>query len=132
MFADFRPRHIPALFSATAMFFGGLWPLFGADGPRATMIEYGLPQHIAEAPEAAPVMVAISGRTTVIGALMYLLYYRRRYDVVDTIMAVMGFYLAVLDPYALYGLASTSWCVFRGVSTFAFGLMGYYGLTAGR
>jgi len=132
MFENFRLRHIPALYSATAMFLGGLWPLFGKDGPRATMIEYGLPPHIAEAPEAWPVMIGMSGRTTVIGALMYVFYYQRRYDVLDTIMAVMGFYLAMLDPYTLYGLASTPWCVFRGVATFGIGLMGYFGLTAGR
>lgn len=131
MFEDFSPRHIPALFSATAMFFGGLWPLFGNEATRSAMIEYGLPPRIANLPESWPGFMGISGRTTVIGALMYLFYFRRRYDVVDTIMAVMGFYLAVLDPYVLWGLASKSWCVFRGVSTFGFGLMGYYKLTTG-
>ena len=132
MFEDFRLRHIPALFTATAQFFGGMWALFGQNGARNAMIEYGLPPRIAEAPETWPVMTGISGRTTVTGLLMFVFYFRRRYDVLDTFMAVMGVYLAVLDPCVLWGLASKGWCIFRGVSTFAIGLMGYYGVTAGR
>lgn len=132
MLSDFRLRHIPALFSATAMCLGGMWSLFGGDAPRNAMVEYGIPERIANMPETWPAFMGISGRTTVIGILMYVFYFRRRYDVVDTIMTVMGFYLAAVDPYVLWGLASKEWCVFRGVSTFAIGLMGYYGLTAGR
>ncbi|ROV95113.1 hypothetical protein VSDG_05864 [Cytospora chrysosperma] len=96
MFEQLALRHIPALFVASTMTFGGVWPIFNA---RGAMLEFGFPSHIASVPAAAPVMVIGQVRTTVIGLLVFLHYSRNQLDVVDTIMAITGAYAGLLDSY---------------------------------
>ncbi|RYP18974.1 hypothetical protein DL765_003652 [Monosporascus sp. GIB2] len=74
MFEHFELRHIPALFTATVMTFGGMWSYFDA---RGAMLEFGLPDRIANTPAAAAVMHINNARTTVLGMCMYTLYFRR-------------------------------------------------------
>jgi hypothetical protein len=44
MFNNFAFRHVPPLFVATALTFGGLMPFFDAE---AAILEFGLPKQIA-------------------------------------------------------------------------------------
>ncbi|KAI1162482.1 hypothetical protein F5B18DRAFT_652610 [Nemania serpens] len=129
MFEHFHPRHIPALLAGTTMTFGGMWPIFDAPG---AMREFGFPDRIAAAPEAAPVMVTGNVRTTIIGLLMLLFYSRGQYDTLDTFLAVTGAYAGLLDSYVVWREGRPGQAVFRLVSSGFLSLWGILGWTAGR
>jgi hypothetical protein len=129
MFSHFQLR-LPALIVATTTTFGGMWPLlFSA---RGAMLEFGLPERIASTAAAAPVFVVGNARTTVIGLLTFLFYSRRRLDVVDTIMAVTGFYCGLVDSYVVWSEGNAGYAVFRLVSSGLISTWGVMGMTAGR
>jgi hypothetical protein len=127
MFEYFQLQHIPALLAGTAMMFGGLWPLFNA---RDSMLEFGFPARIAETPAAAPVMVRGDARTSIIGGLMLLFYYRGEMAVVDTILAVTGAYAGLIDTYVVWKEGNQNKAIFRLVASSFFFACGYSGLTA--
>ncbi|KAI1200871.1 hypothetical protein F5X97DRAFT_292310 [Nemania serpens] len=129
MFEHFHPRHIPALLAGTTMTFGGMWPLFDAPG---AMREFGYPDRIADASEAAPVMVTGNVRTTIIGVLMLLFYSRRQYDTLDTFLAVTGAYAGLLDSYVVWREGRPGQALFRLASSAFLSLWGILGWTAGR
>ncbi|KAI1761493.1 hypothetical protein GGR53DRAFT_23833 [Hypoxylon sp. FL1150] len=129
MFSHFTPRHIPALFVATAMTFGGMWPLLDA---RAAMLEFGMPPRVAEAPAARPVFVVGNARTTVLGALVFIFYARGRLDAVDTILAVTGAYAGLVDSWVVWREGKSKNALFRLVSSWAVSAIGLVGFTAGR
>ncbi|KAI3337487.1 hypothetical protein HD806DRAFT_41940 [Xylariaceae sp. AK1471] len=130
MFSHFRLRHIPALLIASTTTFGGMWPLlFSA---RSAMLEFGLPERIANTAVAAPVFVVGNARTTVIGLLTFLFYSRRQLDVVDTIMAVTGLYCGLVDSYVVWREGNPSYAVFRLISSGLISAWGVMGMTAGR
>ncbi|KAI5919989.1 hypothetical protein F4810DRAFT_685134 [Camillea tinctor] len=81
MFEHFELRHVPALFVATVMTFGGMWSYFDV---RAAMLEFGLPDRIASTPAAAAVMHINNARTIVLGMCMYTLYFYRELAACDT------------------------------------------------
>jgi hypothetical protein len=60
----FNPWHIPALFVASALTFGGMWPYFDA---TSAIRDFGLPSRIADSKEARGVFLISASRTTVIG-----------------------------------------------------------------
>ncbi|KAI6080689.1 hypothetical protein F4821DRAFT_265673 [Hypoxylon rubiginosum] len=128
MFSHFTPRHIPALFVATTMTFGGMWPLLDA---RSAMLEFGMPAHVAEAPAARPAFVVGNVRTTVIGSLVFIFYARGQLDAVDTIMAVTGAYAGLVDSWVVWREGNTGKAVSRLVSSWVIAALGFVGFTAG-
>ena len=91
---EFSPRHIPAPVIASSTTLGGLWPIFN---PRAAMLEFGLPRHIAGNPAAAPVMVLGQARNRVLGLLIFWFYYQRKYTEIDQLMVLLAGYVGVVD-----------------------------------
>lgn len=112
---------------ASSLTFGGLWPIFDAQG---SMLEFGFPPSIASAPAAAPVMVIAQVRSTVIGVLLFLFYARSQFDLVDTVMAVMGTWAGLVDSYVVWNVqGSARWALFRFVSSGLIAAWGYAGWT---
>lgn len=111
------------------MTFGGIWPLFNA--PRS-LLEFGFPARIADAPEAAPVMVIGQARGTAIGLLVFLFYSRSQWDLIDSVMAVTGAYAGVVDSYIVWKEGNPSKAVFRLISSGLIAAWGYAGLTSPR
>ncbi|KAI0112997.1 hypothetical protein F4814DRAFT_331420 [Daldinia grandis] len=129
MFEDFELRHIPALFTATVMTFGGMWSFF--DG-RAAMLEFGLPDRIASTPAANAVMHINNARTTSFGICMYTLYFRHELVACDTILAVLGAYAGLVDSYVVWKEGNPRKAAFRLVSSGLLSAVGFAGWTAGR
>ncbi|KAH8895975.1 hypothetical protein GQ53DRAFT_743904 [Thozetella sp. PMI_491] len=121
-------RHGPALFSAFTMTFGGIWAFF--DAPAA-MAEFGFPAHIAGSSAAAPVMVTGNARTTIIGALMFIFYFRGQLEAVDTILALTGAYAGLVDSYIVWREGMPGKALFRLVASWMLSACGFVGLTAG-
>ncbi|KAH9905869.1 hypothetical protein F4778DRAFT_682145 [Xylariomycetidae sp. FL2044] len=128
MFQHFHPRHIPALITGTAMAFGGMWPMID---PRGAMREFGFPDRIANAPEAAPVMIVGNVRTSVLGFLMLLFYWRCQYDILDTFLAVTGAYAGVVDCIVVWGEGSPRQAIFRLINSGFLSMWGILGRTGG-
>ncbi|KAI1371381.1 hypothetical protein F4677DRAFT_435923 [Hypoxylon crocopeplum] len=127
MFEHFKLRHIPPLFVGCSMAFGGLWPIFN---PKAAMLEFGFPAYIANSSPAYPVMVSQSVRTSVLGLVMLTFYSRGKLTEVDTVMAITGIYVGIMDSYVLR-VDSPGKAVFRLVSGLLIGAWGLAGLTTG-
>ena len=125
---SFALRHIPALISATALTFGGMWPLFNA---KAAMLEFGFPARIAESPAAAPVMAVGMVRTTALGLLMFIFYFRGETQILDTFLAVSGGYLGLVDSYVVWKQGQPKQAVFRLISSALFSAWGFAGWTSG-
>ncbi|KAI0866726.1 hypothetical protein F4860DRAFT_1052 [Xylaria cubensis] len=125
----FKFRYIPALIVASTMTFGGMWPLVD---PRGSMLEFGLPPRIANAPAAAPVFKSGNARTTVIGLLTFFFYAQNQLEVVDTIMAITGAYCGLVDSYVVWKEGNPRQAVFRFMSSGFLSACGFWGLTAGR
>ncbi|KAK6855175.1 hypothetical protein PG995_008707 [Apiospora arundinis] len=128
MFDDFEWRHIPALFTATVMTFGGMWSYLD---PRAAMLEFGFPDRIASAPAAAAIMHINNARTTVLGMCMYTLYVGRQRAACDTILAILGAYAGLVDSYVVWKEGNPRKAVFRLMSSGLLSAVGFAGWTAG-
>jgi len=61
------------------------------------MLEYGLPPHIANSSEAQTAFVVGAGRTTALGVVLGVLYWKGRYKEVDLVFVVLGGILGVVD-----------------------------------
>ncbi|KAI4863102.1 hypothetical protein F4820DRAFT_450320 [Hypoxylon rubiginosum] len=129
MIDHFELRHVPVLFTATAMTFGGMWSYFDA---RGAMLEFGLPDRIASTPSAAAVMHINNARTTVIGLCMYTLYFRRELAACDTILAILGAYAGLVDSYVVWREGNPRKAAFRLISSGLLSAVGFAGWTAGR
>ncbi|KAI0161878.1 hypothetical protein GGR52DRAFT_143785 [Hypoxylon sp. FL1284] len=129
MFENFQPRHIPTLFTATVMTFGGMWSYLD---PRAAMLEFGLPERIASTPAAAAVMHINNARTTVVGMCLYTLYFRRQLSACDTILAILCAYAGLVDSYVVWREGNPRKAAFRLVSSGLLSAAGFAGWTAGR
>ncbi|KAK8127204.1 efflux pump antibiotic resistance protein [Apiospora sp. TS-2023a] len=104
MFKHFEPRHIPALFTATVMTFGGLWTFFD---PHGSMLEFGLPERIARTPQAAALPAC------------------------DTILAILGAYAGLVDSWVVWREGNPRKAAFRLVSSGLLSAAGFAGLTSG-
>lgn len=124
---QFNPRHVPALFTATVMTFGGLWSYWD---PRAAMREFGLPDRIASAPAAAAVMHLHNARTTVLGLCLYALYFARRGAACDTVLAILGAYAGAVDSYVVWREGNPHKAAFRLASSWLLSAAGFAGWTA--
>ncbi|KAK9419293.1 hypothetical protein SUNI508_01270 [Seiridium unicorne] len=128
MFEHFELRHIPILFTATVMTFGGMWSYFD---PRGAMLEFGFPDRIAGTPAAAAIMHINNARTTVIGICLYTLYFRRNLDACDTILAVLGAYAGLVDSWVVWKEGNPRKAAFRLSSSWLLSAVGLAGWTAG-
>lgn len=129
MFEHFEMRHVPTLFAATMMTFGGMWTYFD---PRSAMLEFGLPDRIAATPAAAAVMHINNARTTVIGMSLYTLYFRHQLAACDTILAILGAYAGLVDSYVVWREGNPRKAAFRLASSWLLSAAGFSGWTAGR
>ncbi|KAK3689723.1 hypothetical protein B0T22DRAFT_462099 [Podospora appendiculata] len=123
----FSLRHVPALTIASTTTFGGLWPMFDAKG---AMLELGFPLHIANTPATYPVMIQGQTRTTILGLLLFIFYYRGKFAEVDTILAVLGAYGGVVDSFLVWNGGNKRWAAFRLVFSWLVSAWGLAGLTA--
>ncbi|KAI2608788.1 uncharacterized protein GGS25DRAFT_290766 [Hypoxylon fragiforme] len=128
MFEHFKARHIPPLFIACAMAFGGLMPIFN---PEGALVEFGFPEYFADDPLTFPVMVSQSVRTTAVGLIMLVFYAQNKLAEIDTVMAVGCTYIGVMDCYVLWS-DRQGMALFRLICGLAIGAWGFAGLTRGR
>lgn len=126
---SFRLTHIPSLFVATALTFGGMVPIFNAE---FAIREMGIPQRIASSKEAQTIMILGMGRTTTIGLALWTFYLQGNFEAVDTLLLLLGVYLGAIDAYVCRkeGVPGKAW--FRGLSGVAIAMYGWFGMTARR
>jgi hypothetical protein len=119
--------HIPSLFVATALAFGGMVPLFA---PEAAIREMGLPLRLAKSVEAQSIMTLGMGRTSVIGFALWTFYLKSKFEEVDTLLAILGAYLGAIDAWVCWkeGVVGKAW--FRGLSGVVIAGWGWAGMTA--
>ncbi|KAK3181956.1 hypothetical protein K4F52_006695 [Lecanicillium sp. MT-2017a] len=124
----FAYRHIPVLVVAFLNTVGGMWPLIT---PRPAMLEYGLPESIANQPATHPVMGIGGGRSAAIGMMIFALYAQGDLAAVDVVLAIMGFVLGVVDLVVCYkaGVPGRGW--FRLSAGVVIGMWGAFGITKG-
>ena len=120
-------NHIPTLFVASALTFGGMIPIFNAE---YAIREMGIPDRIARSKEAQTIMILGMGRTTTIGLAMWTFYLQSKLEVVDTLMLLLGAYVGAIDAYVSWkeGVRGNAW--FRGLSGLAIATYGWFGMTA--
>lgn len=76
-------------------------------------------------------MILSSARISTIGAIILALYFRGRLEEVDTVMALLGFYVGAVDACVCYREGVPGKAVFRGLSGGLIGVWGALGLTGG-
>ncbi|RYP52993.1 hypothetical protein DL769_010587 [Monosporascus sp. CRB-8-3] len=128
MFEQFRPQDIPALIVASGTCYTGLWPLWNA---RSSMLTFGFPTRIAEAPAAHPVMVTCQVRTTILGMIIFAFYSQSKRDEIDTVLAIMGTYAGLVDSYVFNREGNPSKAIFRLIVGLSIGAWGFAGMTGG-
>ncbi len=131
LFSAFTPSHIPALFIAFTQTFGGIWPILSTRFTAPAMREFGLPNRIADSREAQAVFVTGAGRTTVIGVIMYMLYFDGRYEDLDKVLVILGGIVGMVDGYVCVREGVGRQAVKRTGAGLAIALWGWFGLTAG-
>lgn len=100
MVPQFKLPHLFPLAVATVHAVGGLvWPLVDAKG---SILQYGLPQHVAESPAAQSVFLSGSIRTSAFGALIWIFYLQGKLKEVDTVNLVVGIWLGFADSYVCW------------------------------
>lgn len=95
------------------------------------MLHYGLDERVADIPETWVVWHVGNARTACLGILMFIFYFQRRYDVLDTFLVVSASYLGVVDCYLLWTQGLGSMGVFRLLSSSVFAALGAAGFTQG-
>ncbi|KAK7064829.1 multicopper oxidase type 1, secreted [Favolaschia claudopus] len=118
-------RHIPPLFVAFALTFGGLYPFFDAPG---AIREFGLPNHVATSSPAQSVMKLSSARGSAIGLALFAFYLRKQYAAFDTVLASL-FYVGLVDGYVCWQEGVPGKALFRFCSGLIIGGWGFLGLT---
>lgn len=95
------------------------------------MLHYGLDERVADIPETWVVWHVGNARTACLGILMFIFYFQRRYDVLDTFLMVSAGYLGVVDCYLLWTQGLGSMGVFRLLSSSVFAALGAARFTQG-
>jgi hypothetical protein len=126
--SSFTLRHIPVLLIATSTTFGGAAAL---PYPVWAIRAFGFPERIVQAPIAHSSFTLSSMRTSCMGLMLYTFMWRGQYEVVDTMLTIMGFYLGVVDAWLCWREGVPRKAVFRLVSSFCVGLWGAVGMTKG-
>lgn len=127
MFFHFQLNHIPTLFVATALTFGGMLPIFNSE---AAIREMGFPKRIHSSKEAQSIMILGMGRTTTIGLALWTFYLQGKLPEVDTLMFILGSYVGAIDAYVCWKERIPGKAVFRGTSGLVIAAYGWFGMTA--
>ncbi|KAG6362839.1 hypothetical protein INS49_007933 [Diaporthe citri] len=127
-FNNLELRHLPGLLIASSETFGGFWPLFNAE--RA-ILAFGLPGPIAQSVPAQTTMFIASSRISTIGMIIFALYGQGNLAAVDTVLAVMGLYVGVMDGYFCWREGRPKMGLFRSAGAFTVAAVGLAGCTAG-
>lgn len=127
-FNSFELRHLPGLLIASAETFGGFWSLFNAEG---AILAFGLPEPIARSAPAQTTMFIASSRISTIGMIIFALYGQGNLAAVDTVLAVMRFYVGVMDGYLCWREGRPRMGLFRSACAFIVAAVGMAGCTAG-
>ncbi|CAO2656024.1 Nn.00g048270.m01.CDS01 [Neocucurbitaria sp. VM-36] len=122
----FTLNHVPSLFVATALTFGGMIPIFNAE---YAIREMGIPQRIAKSKEAQTIMIPGMGRTTTIGLALWTFYLQGKFEVVDTLMFLLGSYIGAIDAYVCPKESVPDKAGLRGLSGLAIATYGWLGMT---
>jgi hypothetical protein len=123
----FTLNHIPALFVATALTFGGMVPIFDA---KFAIRETGFSQRLYNSKEAQSIMTLGMGRTTVIGLALYTYYFQGKFVEEDTLLSILGAYLGAIDAYVCVKEGVAGKAVFRGSSGAVIATIGWFGTTS--
>ncbi|ROW15218.1 hypothetical protein VPNG_03077 [Cytospora leucostoma] len=124
----FELRHLPGLVIASPETFGGFWPLFDAE---SAITAFGLPQSVAQSVPAQTTMFIAASRISTIGMIIFALYGQGNFAAVDTVLAVMGLYVGVMDGYLCWREGLPRMALFRSASAFTVAAVGLAGCTAG-
>lgn len=127
MFEKFTLTHIPTLFVASAMAFGGLMPFFNVE---AAMTDFGLPPRIVKSKEAGAVMILCSGRSTCLGLIMFAFYFANKLQDVDLVLLILGGYIGAVDWYVCRAEGMPGKAKFRLISGVVIAAWGWFGMTA--
>ncbi|KAI0438937.1 hypothetical protein F4803DRAFT_533182 [Xylaria telfairii] len=129
MLDTFSWRHIPALLTATPMFFGGLFD--GLTRPKKALLTYGMSEKTANSREGQIVYYGHSMRTSTLGLLVFVFYLQGDLAAVDTTMAIMGLYCGFADVLLLWYHGNRSKVPVRFLSVSLIAAWGFAGMTAG-
>lgn len=124
----FGLRHLPGLLIANSETFGGFWPLFNTEN---AILAFGLPEPIAQSVPAQTTMFIASFRISTIGMIIFALYGQGNLAAVDTVLAVMGLYVGVMDGYLCWREGRPKMGLFRSVSAFMVAAVGMSRCTGG-
>ncbi|KAF4470252.1 efflux pump antibiotic resistance [Fusarium albosuccineum] len=125
--SNFSPLHIPPLVIATGFTLGGgLLPLWNSS--RA-MREYGLPERFVASKQAHTPFILYGNRTSIIGAALWIFYFRQDYRSVDTIMSLL-FWAGAADGYLCWKEGVPGRALFRFTSSLFVAGWGLLGLTS--
>ena len=119
-------HHIPVLFVASALTFGGMWANWD---PHAAALEFGLPQHVADSLPAQSVMILSSGRGSAIGLAILVLYFKKQYVAIDTILISL-LYVGFIDGWICWREGVPNRAIFRALSGALIAAMGWFGWTS--
>ena len=119
-------RHFPPLLIATTFTFGGLMPLWNAEG---AILEFGLPMRIAMNPSAQAVMKVSSARVTAIGLALWAFYLQGQFTAVDTILTTLG-WIGIVDGYVCWKEDVPRSAFVRSISGALFATWGWFGMTS--
>ena len=128
MLDHFSWLHIPALLSATLMFFGGLF--HGLLKPQAALLTWGMTDEIARSREAQIVYYGHTMRTSTLGLLVFALYLQGDLAAVDTTMVVMGGYCGIADVITIWYHGNQRVIPVRLLSVLCIAGWGIAGITA--
>ncbi|ERF77032.1 hypothetical protein EPUS_07938 [Endocarpon pusillum Z07020] len=126
MFTNFTLRHVPPLFVATALTFGGLMPFFNAE---YAILEFGLPERIASSKAAQSIMIISSARITAIGLSIFTFCFQEKFAAVDTKLTILG-YVGLVDGYVCWLEDVPSTAIVRIISGALIAAWGWFGMTA--
>ncbi|OAL05132.1 hypothetical protein IQ06DRAFT_213126 [Phaeosphaeriaceae sp. SRC1lsM3a] len=121
----FSPYHIPALLIGTAISLACIPPYFN---PRAGILEYGLPAHIANSPTAYSPWILYTSRIHAMGVLILTFYVKGNFEAVDMIMSAFGV-LGLVDAWVCVREGVRKRALERGIMGVACGVWGFWGGT---
>ena len=129
MIDHFSWRHIPALLSATPMFFGGLF--HGLFRTQDAIRIWGMKERVSQSREAQMVYYGHTMRTSTMGLLLFALYIQGNLTGVDTAMVVLGGYCGIADVLIIWNHGNRGVIPVRLLSVLCIAAWGLAGMTAG-
>ena len=120
-------HQVPGLLVAATQVFGGQASLFN---PRWCISEYGLPDRIADSAAAQTIMIVSGGRTSTIGIIMFVFHIQQKYEEFDTVLAILGAYVGLIDGYVAWIEGFPQKTAFRLTAGLLIAMWGGFGMHA--